>query len=154
MVLVLGILVIVGTVLFLLIEPVYRDHQRLRADLPRLEQDLAWMRQQLAQSKARQRPVNRNRPGQVVTAVTVEQSIEQAGLEEYVTELRPDDNGGVRIDFEKVSYLALTEYIYQLREQYGAMITMAKIQDLDKNPGMVDATLLLVSGSDIKSGID
>lgn len=133
------------TALFLIIEPVVRERQRLAAEIPQLREDLAWM-------KARVGTIERLRsqegggpapnPG-TLTPAQVQGAVGQAGLREELAELETAGEGVVRLSFEGVAFPDLTQLLQTLRRTTGARVTQARIQALADKPGMVEAQLTL-----------
>ena len=144
-----GAAALVMIILFLIVDPVIQERQRLSAEIPALEEDLEWMRENAAEIRKLRDGAGMpaGAGGQGFSLALAESILRNAGLEKSVTELRPLAGQGIRLTFGEVEYGVLMEFLHQLQVMSGARITEARFVRLDDKPGMVEATLALAPGS-------
>jgi len=125
--------------------PLIREHERLQRELPRLREDLAWMKSHAAEIRALKetdRMTGEPVPARLTTAA-VEDMLEQAGLRSRLTALHPEPERGILVRFDEVDFVSLAGLLYRLERQPGAQVSEARIIRLPDTPGMVSASLLL-----------
>lgn len=142
-----GLIVLAITVIFLILEPVMKERQRMAAEIPRLREDLAWMKdhaEEVQRLRVSDLPVSGGIV-KVLTPVAVENALSRAGLQDKVSDMKSGKNQEVMITFEEVSYGNLVEFLYDLNQYSGAEVSFARINQVREKSGVVKAGLTLVS---------
>ena len=146
-VLVSGVLLVLCVSIWLIMEPVIQQRQRMLAELPKLEQDLAWMQNNVEQVNRLRGSNNAATTGKTALSIAlVEEIMREAGVHEQVSELRPTSGQGVMIKFSKVAHPQLMDFLLRLKNKAKARVTLASISRLQDQAGMVEVSLSL--GSD------
>jgi len=145
--LILGGLAVLGTALFLYLEPVLRERTRLREELPQLRADLSWMRAHLGEVR---RLRARNQPGAEgestrLTPAAIEASVRDSGLGGALQNLEPVGPDRVRIRFREVPFPELMVWLGRL-QQRGIEVAQARIRRSEEKAGQVRAELTLEAG--------
>ena len=143
-----GAIVVIITIIFLMVEPVIHERHSMVAQIPQLREDLAWMKRhlnELQQLRDAGMPVATEKITNL-TPMVVEDALRHVGLLSVVTGLKPGKQHGIEINFEKVEYEALIEFLFDLKEHSNARVSLARIVKMENAPGMVSATISLVSG--------
>jgi len=139
-----GAALLLITIVYLLIEPVIQQRARMQAEMPRLQEDLAWMQQQVAaieQLRGSRGTVNTATSG--LTISLVEELLRESGVHAQVSDLRPGSAQSVVLRFNQVAYPQLMELLLKLRMRASARVSLASITRLQDQPGMVEASLTL-----------
>ena len=142
LVLALGVVAVLLTGLFLLLEPVYEEHQYRSAEIPRLEDDLFWMQAQ-STSLEGSRKAPTSSPASSVTVVQVEKLIKLNKLSGYLGSMKPLGAGGVSLSFDKVPYGRFIDFIYSARAEFGPAISKVSLQPLQEEEGMISVSMEL-----------
>jgi type II secretory pathway component PulM len=145
LVLLAGAVILLLTTIYLVLEPVVQERERLQTEIPKLQEDLAWMQSHISD-------INRLRgvvgaatvPVQTLTLAVVEDALREAGLKEQTTDLRPAAGQGVQLVFDQVAFADLMELLSQLQRRIAARVSQARIDRLENMPGMVKANMSLV----------
>jgi len=146
-VLISGAVLVLGVCIWLIMEPAILQRQRMLAELPKLEQDLAWMQDNVDQVNRLRGGNNAATTGKTALSIAlVEEIMRDAGVHEQVNELRPTSGQGVMVKFSKVAYPQLMDFLWRLKNKAKARVTLASISRLQDQAGMVDVSLSL--GSD------
>lgn len=140
--------VVVLTFLFYLLFwlPVTKDLKRLRVSLPKAEASLAIMRVQAAKIKSlKSRHPTTSGSGGLLSQL--EQAATHRGLRQFITQMEPDGNAGVRMTIEGVSMNNLLSLLSGLHKKSGLRVENATISPATESPGIVNARITL-KGSD------
>jgi len=148
--LVVGGLAVLATAVYLMLEPVIQERQRLAAEIPQLRQDLGWMQEKLdtVQRLQQQSAQGKTAASRTLTPAMVQAAVRRAGLQEQMAGLRTTGGEGVRVTFEQAPFAAVTEMLQDLKRRAGAQVTQARIDRLPESEGQVKAELSLMAGTD------
>ena len=146
LVLALGVAAVLLTGLFLLLEPLYEEHQYRSAEIPRLEDDLSWMQVQVV-GLAGRKPGSMQGNLTVVSVVKVEKLIKLSKLSSYLSAMKPVNNGGVSLSFDRVPYTQFIDFIYSARSEFGPVISRLSMQPLQEEVGMILVKMELAGAS-------
>jgi len=141
-----GLIIVILTAVFLMLEPVSHERQRMAAEIPRLRDDVAWMKAHINQVQVLHN-ASLSMTGKDVTTLTpaiVENALRRSGLLNKVSDMRPEVGQGVNITFDEVSFESLMEFLLNLKIQNGAKVNLAKINRLQDKIGLVRASMTLV----------
>ena len=139
-----GVLLVLCVCIWLILEPVMQQRERMLAELPKLEQDLTWMQANVEQVKHIRGGNNAATPGKTTLSVAlVEEIMRETGVHELVSELRPTSGQGVKIKFSKVAYPQLMDFLFRLKNRVQARVSLASISRLQDQAGMVEVSLSL-----------
>jgi type II secretory pathway component PulM len=143
-VLVSGVLLVLCVSIWLIMEPVIQQRHRMLAELPKLEQDLSWMQDNVEQVNRLRGGNNAATTGKTALSVAlVEEIMRDTGVHEQVSELRPTSGQGVMVKFSKVAYSQLMEFLFRLKDRAEVRVSLASISRLQDQAGMVEASLSL-----------
>ena len=140
-----GLMFLVAVLIYLVIEPFVVERHRLTAEIPRLREDLAWMKAHVSEIQ-RLRLSGDSGSGlheEILAPAVVEQLIRNSGLQDQVTDMKPGTNGDVVITFKEVSYKKLMTFLFDLNKRNSAYINQARVNRLQDKTGMVSARLSL-----------
>ena len=142
--LVIAAVALVITVGYLALEPALQERRRLAREIPKLRQDLAWMRGHVNEIRRLQaQSGSAAEPGAgSLTPAVVESSLRGAGLAEKLEGLRPEGNG-VRLVFERIAFGKLLDWLRSFQRQTGAVARGAQVERIPDAPGQVKARLTL-----------
>jgi type II secretory pathway component PulM len=132
-------------IVYLVLEPVVQERQRLQAEIPILREDLNWMQEHAGELQGLLGGTGAE--SKVLSLALVEEALGNAGLKQQVIDLRPTVNQAIRLSFDQVAYADLVVFLSRLRQQSGARISEATIRRLEDRDGMVAASLLLAPGA-------
>ncbi|MFB6261343.1 MAG: type II secretion system protein GspM [Thiohalorhabdaceae bacterium] len=146
--LVIGAVAVGATALYLIVEPMIKERQRLASEIPELRQNLAWMKGKLETVKRLQ---PRDEEGTVapedgLTPAVVQAAVRRAGLQKQMSGLRTNGSG-VKVSLNEAAFAEVTEMLQDLRRRSRARVTEARIERLPEGEGKVDAELTLVAGN-------
>jgi len=139
-----AVLVLVCSILYLCVEPMIEEKARLNSILPQMQNDLVWMQTNLAFFQ-QFRESEKNTDVKKISAATLEEMVRESGLQESLSDLKPDDDNGVKVLFEEVSYVKLLDLLYRSRALKNAIVSQATIIAVSEKPGTVKADLILKS---------
>lgn len=142
--LIVAALAVVATTVYLVLEPMVEQRQRLAREIPEMRKDISWMRSHLEEVRRLRAgsPAGDQSPEGGLTPAMVERSLESAGLAEKLKGLRPEGDG-VRLVFEQVAFADLLEWLASFRRQNAAVAKGARIERGDQARGRVEARLSL-----------
>lgn len=138
-----GALVLAAVLIYLLIlEPVAKQRERVRADISALSADLAWMQQVAGQVKRRaaqqgSATASGTTGGSVLTLVEV--SARAAGLHEALERVQPEGQGA-RLWFTETGFDALLNWLGELEQRHGLQVSQLAV-DAGNAPGLVTARI-------------
>jgi len=132
-------------VIYLIMEPRIEERHRLAADIPQLQEDLAWMQRHVQEAKQLRAQGGKDTETDAgdLTPAVVEESLRRGGLADAVDDLRPAGDRGVEVAFRKVRFPKLAQWLHNLEASSGARVHKARIERLDGNKGVVKADLTL-----------
>ena len=133
-------------VLFLVMEPVVKERQRLSAELPQLRADLAWMQSRVADAKRLRamRGSATTESGQGLRLAQVENILRGVGIQDQISGLRPLDKQGLSVSFSDVAFSDLVEFIFRLQDSGQGRIAKAQVNRIEDQSGVVSADLALL----------
>jgi len=137
-----GSVVVIAAVLYVaVLEPRYQRLHMLRAQVPELAADLAWMKQQAARHDSLLGQRSRQRTESGVPLLTlVEQSATSAGLRAHIGRMQPAPEGRVTVWFEDVPFDAWLRWLDSLGSRQVAVVAAT----VDRaGPGLVNVRLTL-----------
>ena len=121
--------------------PVNNAIDRLTIALPTARSQLAQMRIQ-----AKQVPTQPSSSVQKSLLPTVEQSLDNHGLRERLTQLEPSVDNSAQVILAQVNYVSLIKWLVNLERQFGIVVQSARLRATD-SPGIVNARIVLQSHS-------
>ncbi len=139
-----GTVVVIAAVLYVaVLEPRYQRLHMLRAQVPELKADLAWMQQQAARHDSLLGRRGRQAAGTGVPLLTlVEQSATAGGLRAHIGRMQPAPEGRVTVWFEEVPFDAWLKWLDSLGSRQVAVVAAT----VDRaGPGLVNVRLTLGS---------
>lgn len=136
--------VLLGIVLLysLLWAPLQRDLNRLRAEVPRGQQQLQWMRSQAGRVQQLRAAAPAVAQGGSLMSF-VEQSSKAYNIR---ANIQPEGQNAVRVGVDGVGFNSLAEWLANLQKQGGVRIENATLEP-QPTSGVVNARLLLRAGS-------
>lgn len=130
----------------LLWAPLQRDLARLRADVPKAQQQLQWMKAQAARVRQLRANASAAVPGSGLLSF-VEQSAQSYRISDKIRRVEPEGSNSVRLAIDAVAFNSLVEWLANLQKQGGVRIENASVEP-GTAAGVVNARLLLrVSGT-------
>ncbi len=121
--------------------PLQHDLDRLRAEVPREQQQLQWMRAQVNRiNQLRAAAPSGVRGGGLLSFV--EQSAQTYGIRTSIKRVEPEGPNAVRLAIDGVAFNSLAEWLANLQKQGGVRIDNATLEP-SPTPGVINARLLL-----------
>lgn len=136
-----------GVLLFYLLlwAPLHRDLTRLRTDVPKAAEQLAWMRTQAARvNQLRAAAPTQLKSGGLLGFV--EQSATAFNVKQNIKRIEPEGSNAVRLVVDGVSFNNLVSWLANLHKQGGVRVDNASFEG-QSTPGIVNARLLLRVGT-------
>lgn len=137
-----AVFIVVSLFYGLLWRPMQNDISKWSKDLPLAQKQLARMRVQAAQAK-RLRASSRRTGGNANLLTTVEQAAMARGLRQYLNNMEPEGDDGVRLSLEGASFNGVLSLLADLQKQHGLRVETASFQGKPDTPGNIDARLLI-----------
>lgn len=115
----------------------------LRKEIASSEKNLVWMQNANNEIK---KHTQQNKPNEKVSSPVVmlgllQKEIDHAGLQQYLTQLKQNNNDAIEIHFQKVQFDALMKLLLEVSQKHGAeIIQMSAVTDA---PGLVNADILV-----------
>ena len=138
-----GVVIILAV--YLAMEPILIERNRMRDSLPQLRTDLLWMKQNVSKLKSLQLVQGDSDisvSGQVSLS-TVQSIINRLALQDTLDELGPGSGQAVRIQFGQIGFPELMGFLYQLKATSNTIITTARISRLEEDQGMGQALIII-----------
>ena len=136
-----------GVLLFYLLlwAPLHRDLARLRTDVPKAAEQLAWMRAQAGRvNQLRAAAPTQLKSGGLLGFV--EQSATAFNVKQNIKRIEPEGSNAVRLVVDGVSFNSLVSWLANLHKQGGVRVDNASFEG-QSTPGIVNARLLLRAGT-------
>ena len=133
--------------LLLALEPLLEQRRRLSAELPGLQEDLAWMQAHVNQAEMLRKATAagaREQAQPALSAARVETLLHEAGLREQLSAMQPGAGQGVALSFDKVSFPDLLALIARLQDEGHARVTGMRVTGLRDRNGQVMAEVTLL----------
>ena len=142
-----GVIFLFVTAIYLVLEPVVEERERMAAEIPGLKEDLEWMQARVDEINGlRERGTGVNTSAPVIlTPVMVEDALRRAGLLQQVTDMKQGSGQDVVVVFDKIPFGRLMDFLFDLKSSSGARIKFARISRLNDDTGHVSASLTLIS---------
>lgn len=136
--------VVLTTVLFLLVEPLFKATENAEARIDQKTSELGAMQrargeiQSLAAISG-----NSVSPSGTPLVVVIDRSSTSARLAPYLKRNQPDGDNAIRVTFEAAPFNALIDFLVDLQTSHGLVLSNATVNKADA-PGTVNASLTLV----------
>lgn len=125
--------------------PLQNQLTRLRADLPKAQEQLTWMRGQAGRIQQLRAAAPRATQGGGLLSF-VEQSAQSYGVRQSVTRIEPEGTNAVRVALDGVAFNNLLSWLSHLQKQGSVRVDNASLEP-QPAPGTVNARLLLRAGT-------
>jgi type II secretory pathway component PulM len=144
-ILALGATVVACTLLYLLLDPLFRGVGERAQRVAEKEELLAWVQRGAAQlPKAGASAV----APETAPVIIVNRTLQAAGLGPYLKQAQPAGQGetGVKTQFQAVPFDTLVMWLSQIASQHGLRVDSAQL-DTAGRPGTTDARVSLARGA-------
>ena len=134
--------------IFMVLEPVVKERQRLSAELPQMRADLAWMKAHSADVK-RLRGISESTSDEADHAFSpakVEEILRAVNMQDQLSHLQPLAEGGINISFNEVVFSELMEFIFRLQDSGHVRVASVRVKKVENKNGLVTAELVLLPG--------
>ncbi len=133
-----GLLIIGMSVYVLVLEPAYSRLDMLRAQVPAMQQDLDWMRAQVAANRALLAGPKNTETRDTPLLTVIEQTASQAGLRQQISRMAPAEEGRVRVWFDDVYFDPWLRWLEAIRRE---QISVHAVNIVGDKQGRVDIRL-------------
>ncbi len=133
-----GLLILGMSVYVLVLEPAYRRLDMLRVQVPAMQQDLDWMRAQVAANSALLAGPKNTETRNTPLLTVIEQTASQAGLRQQISRMAPAEEGRVRVWFDDVYFDPWLRWLEAVRRE---QISVHAVNIVGDKQGMVDIRL-------------
>ena len=134
--------------IFLVLEPVVRERQRLSAEIPQMRADLAWMKAHSADVK-RLRGISgptSDAADHAFSPAKIEEILRAANMQDRLSHLQPLAEGGINIRFNEVVFSELVEFIFRMQDSGHVRVAGVQVKKVEDKNGLVTAELVLLPG--------
>ncbi|MEJ2107497.1 MAG: type II secretion system protein M [Acidiferrobacteraceae bacterium] len=120
--------------------PMVHDLEKLRANVPLHEAQLAEMRKQAATGPRKASTQNPAGASETDLSTTIESSATALGMRDAIARMDTDSSRHVRLKLANAEFDTLAKWIWQMEHDLGIRVLSANIT-ASKEPGRVDASL-------------
>ncbi len=135
-------IVLVGALLFLMVEPLFKATERAQARLDDKYLDLAALERARAEVQALG-GVRRSGASNTPLVVVIDRSSSSAQLAPFLKRNQPDGDSAIRVSFEAAPFNRLIDFLLELQTLHGLVLSNATLNKAEIE-GTVNASLTLV----------